>query len=244
MKSTIKTHFHWMRRKTQQILTQTIEHAIKNQELWQNISLSTQNPNLKPKPNQSKHPLKKTPKFIGLSKKKILLLSMALWPSTTNHPHKKPTTADRNLTILNPHHDTTTNTTKEKTQTLQYWSTAKPTNHHSPTPQHCCKDHEREKGETLTPIHTKIHTSSRTLWLIDRRVGLRFWGNENQIGRRYLLVSGFREKSEIRDERPSLWWCWLKFTMEEHGGSTPFRSVRLQREESDFQWGELMVEEA
>ena len=32
--------------------------------------------------------------------------------------------------------------------------------------------------------------------------------------------------------------------MEEHGGSTPFRSVRLKREESDFQQGELKVEEA
>ena len=29
-----------------------------------------------------------------------------------------------------------------------------------------------------------------------------------------------------------------------HGGSTPFRSLRLKREESDFQCGELMVEEA
>ena len=51
-----------------------------------------------------------------------------------------------------------------------------------------------------------------------------------------LLVSGFREKSEIRDERPSFWWYWLRLTMEEHGRSTPFRSVRLKREESDLQW--------
>ena len=36
--------------------------------------IKNQNPNLKPKPNQSKHPLKKNPKFIGLGKKKFLLL--------------------------------------------------------------------------------------------------------------------------------------------------------------------------
>ena len=23
----------------------------------------------------------------------------------------------------------------------------------------------------------------------------------------------------MRDERPSLWWCWMRFTIEEHGGS-------------------------
>ena len=50
-----------------------------------------------------------------------------------------------------------------------------------------------------------------------------------------ILVSGFREKSEMRDERPSLWWCWLRFTVEEHGGSTLFGSVRSKREKSDFQ---------
>ena len=46
---------------------------------------------------------------------------------------------------------------------------------------------EREKGKTPTPIHTKIHTSSRALWLIDRRVGLGFWGNENQIWKRVIF---------------------------------------------------------
>ena len=46
---------------------------------------------------------------------------------------------------------------------------------------------EREKGKTPTPIHTKIHTSSRALWLIGRRVGLGFWGNENQIGKRVVF---------------------------------------------------------
>ena len=125
--------------------SQNMQSRIKNQELWQKISLSTQNPNLKPKLNQSKHPLKKNPKFIGLNKKKILLLLVALWPSTTNHPHRKPTTANQNLTILNPHHGTTTNTTREKTQTLQCWSTPKPTNHHLPTPWRRYKDHERER---------------------------------------------------------------------------------------------------
>jgi len=29
-----------------------------------------------------------------------------------------------------------------------------------------------------------------------------------------LLLSGFREKSDMRDERPSLWWGWLRFTVE------------------------------
>ena len=46
---------------------------------------------------------------------------------------------------------------------------------------------EREKGKTPTPIHTKIHTSSRALWLIGRRVGLGYWGNENQIGKRVVF---------------------------------------------------------
>ena len=30
-------------------------------------------------------------------------------------------------------------------------------------------------------------------------------------------------------------WCWLRFTVEEHGGFTPFRSVSLKREKIDFQ---------
>ena len=93
---------------------------------------------------------------------------------------------------------------------------------------------EREKGKTPTPIHTKIHTSSRALWLIDRRVGLGFWGNENQIGKRVIFSEwvwgmgfcGFgvlREWESDREESDFqwvglgygvLWWCWLRFTME------------------------------
>ena len=52
---------------------------------------------------------------------------MALWPSTTNHPHNNPITANQNLTTPNPHHGIATNTTREKTQTLQRQSTPQTT---------------------------------------------------------------------------------------------------------------------
>ena len=93
-----------------------MQSRIKNHD--KKISLSNQNSNLKPKLGQSKHPLNRTPKFANLSKKKHLLFFVALWPSTTNHPHNKPTIADRNLITPNPHHDTATNTIGKKTQTL------------------------------------------------------------------------------------------------------------------------------
>ena len=113
-----------------------------------------------------KHPLNqppqsiKTSKFTDLGKKKkCVSIYVALGPSTTNHSHSKPITADRNLTTPNPHHGTATSTTKEKTKP----SDADP--HHEQPPAHTMappQDHEREKIRTPTPIHTKTHELTLT----------------------------------------------------------------------------------
>ena len=63
--------------------------------------------------------LTETPNSQTSTRKKYLHLFVALWPSTINHLHSKPTTTNRNITTHNPHHSIATNTTKEKTQTLQ-----------------------------------------------------------------------------------------------------------------------------
>ena len=74
---------------------------------------------------------------------------MALWLSTTNNSHKKPTIVDRNLTIPNPHHVTATNTTREKTHTKTHES---PLTHTTVPPQ---RPREREGRDSNADPHQK-----------------------------------------------------------------------------------------
>ena len=132
---------------------------------------------------------------------------MALWPSTTYQPHRKPTTANQNLTIPNPHHGTVTNTTREKTQTLQCWSTPKPTNHHLHTRWRRLKDHERERERRERLQRRSTPKSTRHLGPSGSKSGfrvLREWESDREESDFQWVGLGYGV----------LWWCWLRFTME------------------------------
>ena len=79
-----------------------------------------------------------------------------LWPSTTNHLHSKPSTADWNLTTPNAHHSTATNTTKEKMQTIQHQSTPRTITN----PNHGTATRPREREGKVSSIDP--HQNSQT----------------------------------------------------------------------------------